>query len=76
MSHPLTNDDYNEMLLTSIANESELFKSYVQSAIEDIDRAYLTEEIWLGTLNSKTSAFPLQVKLVVTCDEQLFVDEN
>ncbi len=76
MPHPLTNPDYDEMLVTSMANESELFKSYLQSAIKDIDKAFPTEEIWLGTLNTKTSAFPLQVKLVVTCEEQHFIDEN
>jgi hypothetical protein len=76
MAHPLENDDYNNMLVTDIANQSDLFSSYVQSAVTQIDSELPTEEIWLGTLYTGEEKAHTQIKIVVTRDPQHFVDEN
>ncbi len=73
---PLDNDDYNNMLVTEIADQSDLFSTYVQSAVAQIDSEFPTEEIWLGTLDTGKEKAHTQIKIVVTRDPKQFVDEN
>ena len=76
MSHPLENPDYDEMLVTQMASQSELFSSYVRAAVSEIDADFPTEEIWLGTLSTGKDLAHTQIKIVVSRDPQQFLDEN
>jgi len=76
MSHPLVNNDYDNMLVTEIADESVTFGGNVQEAISLIDDEYPTEEIWLGTLHTGPNKAVTQIKIVVTRDPEQFIDED
>lgn len=75
MSRQLINKDYDHMLVTEIAAQSDLFRSYAQAAASLIDSEYPTEEIWLGTLSTGPSGTATQIKIVVTSDPEQFIDE-
>ena len=78
MTHDLSNSEYGEddFLVKQIAQESPLFNSYLQAALNDVDAEFPTEEIWLGTLQLGRGKIPTQIKLTISQDFKHFIDEG
>ncbi|GHG07229.1 hypothetical protein [Thalassotalea marina] len=78
MPHSLTNPEYEDdiFLIKQFAKESPLFNSYLQSLIKDIDESVPTSEVWLGTLALGKDKTPTQVKLTISRDPKIFIDED
>ncbi len=78
MSHSLKNKEYDDQnfLVKQIAKESQLFNSYIQETLKDVDTDCPTNEIWLGTLALGKNKIPTQIKLTITQENKHFIDEN
>ena len=70
----LSNPNYDmDFIMQKIADESPTFKKYLESLINDTDRDFPTNELWLGTLDLDSTT---QMKLTVSQEPQHFIDEN
>lgn len=73
----LDNPEYDgEFLMQRIAQESPTFKSYLAGLLKDTDSDFPTNEVWLGTLALGVNKVESQIKLTVTQESPLFIDEE
>ena len=76
----LSDSQYENELLNQIAEESPTFSKLLQSSLKaqaenSLDKTWLTESFWFGTLVDEMPT-PVQVQLIITDDPTEMIDED